>query len=223
MNKEIFDFLRGTFLFKGISEDDLTTLCRDLRVESALYKKQTDIFLPSDTHERIAFIMYGGCLVERIKPNGESIPLNLLTSGASFGIQSVFSSEDFPTRVRAIKETEVLFIERGELVRLIESSPAIAFNVISFLSGKIYFLTKKIATFSSDTTYDRVASHLYMQYLRSESDQLELNCKRTAEALNIGRASLYRALQTLCDEGIIKFETKKIYITDPMGLERISK
>ena len=46
---------------------------------------------------------------------------------------------------------------------------------------------------------------------------------KTADKLGVGRASLYRALDSLADSGVIKLETKKIFIIDPKGLERITK
>jgi len=56
-----------------------------------------------------------------------------------------------------------------------------------------------------------------------ESAVFDFNKKKSAEALNCGRASLYRALASLESEGYISFESKKINIIDLEGLERISK
>ena len=53
--------------------------------------------------------------------------------------------------------------------------------------------------------------------------EFELNRKRTAELISTGRASLYRALDALRDEGYITYDSKKIYINDPKGLERNSQ
>ena len=46
---------------------------------------------------------------------------------------------------------------------------------------------------------------------------------KTAKILNAGRASIYRAIENLEKLSLIKFENKKIYISDREGLERITK
>ena len=106
---------------------------------------------------------------------------------------------------------------------MIESSSAVAMNVIRFLAGKIDFLNQKIATFSSDTVEDKLANFLLNEHKKHGSNEFLLNCKRTAEAISAGRASLYRAIASLTDAGIIKLENKKIIILDPQGLERKTK
>ena len=53
--------------------------------------------------------------------------------------------------------------------------------------------------------------------------EFEFNKKKSAEALNCGRASLYRAIDALRSSGLITLADKKIIINDPEGLERITK
>jgi hypothetical protein len=94
--------------------------------------------------------------------------------------------------------------------------------LIEFLTEKIEFLNKKIATFSSDSVEEKLASYLLMK-----SEKLgcafPFNCKVGAEFINAGRASLYRGISSLSDKKLIKLENKKIYILDLPGLERITK
>ena len=223
MKEDMIEFLSEVFLFQGISKEEIRLLFSDITTAIAEYRKGENIFLPEHKEEKIGFILSGECLVERVKTDGDAIPLNTLTKYGSFGILSILSVDDYPTRIKASKDTRVLFINKKDALGLMENSSAVAMNVIKFLSNKIGFLNKKIATFSSDTVLQKLARHIYSLYQKSSSPLISFNCKRAAESLNSGRASVYRALDSLSNSGIITFESKKIYINDPIGLERISK
>ena len=69
----------------------------------------------------------------------------------------------------------------------------------------------------------KLASYLMLSSKKLNSNEFELNRKKTSELISTGRASLYRALDSLASSGVITYDSKKIYINDPEGLERISK
>ena len=177
----------------------------------------------SEEHKRrIGFIMSGECVIERKDgSSGTAIPLNKISKGDSFGILSVFSSEDnIPTYVRATRDCEIMFISDMHLVELINKSSAVAMNIIKFMGNKISFLNKKISTFSPNNTRQKVANHIY--FLSEKlGDCFKLNCQKTSCTLNIGRASLYRSIDSLVSEGIINYTTGTIKILDKNKLERI--
>ena len=158
----------------------------------------------------------GECEVCRIKHDGGRVKLNTLSRGQSFGISTIFSEEDFPTVIYAIRRAEVVFITRDELLALIDAIPAIALNIIKFQN-------EKIETFSAGSVEEKLSCYIFSEYKKCGEHELPLNRMKTAEKLGVGRASLYRALDSLVESGIIKLETKKIYIIDPIGLERMTK
>jgi len=181
------------------------------------------IYSPDSYQRKIGFVISGECEVCRIKHDGGRVKLNTLSRGQSFGISAVFSDGDFPTVIYAARRAEVVFITRDELMSLINAIPEVALNIIRFQNDRIAFLNKKIETFSAGTVEERLACFILDEYRKQGSSELALNRMKTADKLGVGRASLYRALDSLADSGIIKPETKKIYIIDPEGLERITK
>ena len=131
--------------------------------------------------------------------------------------------EEFPTLILATKATKILFIDKNDAVQVIRKYPTVANNVIDFLAKKIAFLNGKVATFSADSVEDKLVKFLLTESKRLGTDSFPINCKRSAEAINSGRASLYRALTSLSEAGLIKFENKSVYIIDREGLERNTK
>lgn len=223
MKENVKVFLSDVFLFRGVEENAIDNVLKTITPQIKRYLSKEVIFSPHDYKPVLAFVISGECSVERIRNDGTSIPLNTLRAHDSFGIMSLFASgEEYPTSVVAKKNSELIFFTKQDVDFLISASPRIAINVINFLADRVAFLNSKIATFSSDTVEGKIANFLIIQEKKLGSE-FSLNFKKTAEAINSGRASLYRALASLEEKNLIKIENKKIIILDLKGLERISK
>ena len=219
----IKDILRRSFLFSSLSEDEFniaySTFCGEMRA----FSRGEIIYSPDCYERKIGFVISGQCEVCRTRHDGGRVKLNTLSTGESFGITAVFSKEDFPTSVYAGRACEIFFITESELMLLIDRFPAVALSIIRFQNDRIAFLNKKIETFSAGSVEERLATYILGEYKKYGEPELHLNRMKTADILGVGRASLYRALDSLASSGIISLDTKKIYITDLRGLERIVK
>ena len=223
-NKSLKDRVAALFLFEHVKNDRIDELIDTLTPEIKMFSAGETIYSPSEFKTKMGFILDGTCVVERQRSDGTSIPLNQLGCGDAFGVISVFSdSGEFPTFIKAKKEATVLFFDKSDVLYLVKNEPEIAMNIINFLGDKIAFLNNKISTFSADNTEQKVAKFLAYESRKKGAQCFVFNCKKTSEALNIGRASLYRAIDSLTQHGIIKLENKIINITDLEGLERITK
>jgi len=221
MKFNLIDFLSEVFLFRSLSRETLNEIISEISPQIKEFSHKEAIYSPNDYEKKVGFIANGECVVEQLKNDGKTVPLNLLRVSDSFGIMAVLSDEpEFPTRVSAVKDTTVVFITKEKLLSVLERYPAVSVNLIYFLTEKISFLNKKISTFTSDTVEDKLSKFVLEEYRRLNSSEIPFNCQRAAKSISAGRASLYRAISSLCDSGVIRFENKKIYILDPKGLER---
>lgn len=217
-------FWNEIFLFYGIETDELLSLLEFITVETKNVKTGEIIYSPDCYEEKVGFVVSGACTVERIRSDGANLRLNVLNKFDSFGILTLFSSNSgFPSQVKAKKESIITFISKKDILRLIERNSRVALNIINFMGNKISFLNDKISTFSSDNVEQKFANFLLLEFKKNKSESFCLNIKRTAESINSGRASLYRAIELFEKKSLIKVESKKIYILDLDGLERISK
>ena len=221
---DYFAFLKNTFLFSGMDEIDAERVYEILSPEEAAFFRTEVIYSPEHYSSSMGFVLKGECAVCRIRSNGSSVPLNSLKPYDSFGITAVFSSEDtFPTLIYAKKATKVVFLTQKKVLEAINAYPQLAINIIKFFTGRVEFLNKKIATLTSCGCDEKLASLLCNEYKKRGTDSFTLNCKAAAESLGIGRASLYRGIKSLTDEGYIDYVDNKIFIKDPKGLEGITK
>ena len=216
------DFLRCTFLFRGVNNDEISKILEENPPKIISYKRGDKIYSSID-EKLVGFIVSGSCEIRRLKSDGSKTVLNCLGQNGSFGIMSVFSSEEFPTQIFDLKNSEILYFTDSQIKDIVNNNLQISQNLINFLVNRISFLNKKIATFSGTRVEERRAAFLLCQAHEHCSDSFHLNHQKTSEEINAGRASVYRALASLEDAGLISVNQKIISIKDHEGLERITK
>ncbi len=217
------NFFQKTFLFCDVDVETTKLLLEKCACKTQIFHKGDEIFTPQTHDPKIGFLVSGKCAVCRKKDDSEDVVLNILEKYDSFGVLAAFSSEDFPTVVRAMNECTVVFLSKQEIFDIILLCPAISINIINFLANRISFLNRRISTFTCTSAESKLASYILSEHLRLGTDKIPFNCKRVATIINVGRASIYRALDSLSSEGVILYDTKKINIKNLGLLERMSK
>ena len=87
-----------------------------------------------------------------------------------------------------------------------------------FLSDRIRFLNRRLATLTAGQTDDKLWR--YLQAHRDAGGVVELpeGMAGLAEHLGMGRSSLYRSLETLIESGLIRREKKQIGLIGNDGI-----
>ena len=221
---EVAELLLKSFMFLNIPTEKIDSLIATNEFLISSFSSGETICNNESFEKRIFFVIDGECEVSRVKGDGTTIPLNSLERGDSFGVLAVFGNpSEYPTEIRAKKNATLVSISEEVARNLVRTHSEIAMNVITFLGNRVAFLNDKIATFSADNVEQKFAKFIISEAKKYNRSTFEINLKRTAEAINSGRASLYRALDNLTKKTFIKVENKKIYILDLQGLERYTK
>ncbi len=223
LSHDLAAFFSYTFLFKEMNIAEIERCIKGCKIALKDFNKK-DLIASFDTETlSVGFVLEGECQVVR-SCSGSIIPINKLKKFAPFGVASAFSSEHkYTTKVIASRPCKIVFIDRDDLLKLLSENSHVALNIIQFLSNRISFLNDKISTFSNSDCVAKVARLLVLDAERNKSENFIFNCKVAAETLNIGRASLYRAIKSLSELGYISHENKKIIIKNINGLKGISE
>lgn len=222
MSQKTVDFLLDTFIFASIKREDALNILSEINYEVKTFSHGKSIYSPSRYEKKIGFVSEGECVINKLKSDGSLVPLNIIKPGDSFGILAVLSGEnEYPTQIIASRNSKIIFIPQEDFLAVTKKYSEIAMNVISFLTKKISFLNCKISTFAADNVEQKLASFIVLEHKKKLKNEFPFNCKKTAESLNVGRASLYRAINSLTEAGYIELNNKKINILDLKSLERI--
>ena len=152
----------------------------------------------------LAFLLSGGARVCR-RDGNKTILLNRMQTGDCVGLASLYSSTLPDTEVIFMTGASILVLPREMVEKLIESDAVFSRNIIALLSQKVRFLNTKIAGYTASGSSEKLYRHLLTLYRDGEGcvDPCE-SLSALARRLGIGRASLYRAIDALVDDGRIE-------------------
>ncbi|MBR0142575.1 MAG: Crp/Fnr family transcriptional regulator [Clostridia bacterium] len=214
------ELVRSSFLFRNAKDETVSGALSDPLARVGSYEKGETVFDSAHFARAVGLVLSG-----RIRVSGGSAPryrMRTLSKGDPFGAAAVFSpEEDYATRLTAETRCRVLFLPQALLARLLVEDPAVAENYIVFLSERVRFLNEKIRSLTTPSTGGTLRNYLLKNARREEEGyvlRLAVSYSALADTLNMGRASLYRALDEMEENGLIRREGKRILIPDPEAL-----
>lgn len=215
--KQKLEMIASTFLFQNMDEIVVERIVSDARCLRERFPKGDRIF--DETHFRrcLGVVLAGEIRVDKLTPDGKYMKMSLLQPGECFGAAAMFSFRDrYATILTAEKNVEVLFIPE-ELIRWsMRRYFTITENYIRYLSDRIWFLNEKISSLTAGSAEQRVA--VFMLEHCDENGVLHTSMTALSRQLNIGRASLYRAIDGLEERKLIQRGGKTLKIIDNAGL-----
>lgn len=204
---EITELISGISPFKGISESSLEALCSCQIKE---YKAGQTICSPDSTDKSLIVLLSGEAEIYSADSQ-KRVLLRKLERGGVVGVANLFSEGGFLSLVVAQKTCRTLDIPKSIFCRTMSHDPVLLENFLSLLSGKIRYLNRKIICLTAGSAERRLA--IYLDSVSpSDSFALPLSMVALSEMLDLGRASLYRAFDKLCDDGFISRDGKRITI-----------
>ncbi|MCR4926191.1 MAG: Crp/Fnr family transcriptional regulator [Clostridiales bacterium] len=217
-DNNLIKLLKNTPIFKNVETKLLNDaikkspyICKDFA------KGETIISVGSDK-KALALITKGKATV--YKGNGtHKVIMGVSNAGTLFGAVTLYNPEnEFVTSIVADCITQVVFFEKEFVDYVLEKNTEVAKNYIEYLSQRIYFLNKKIDSFTGNTATSRLASWLYENCDDTSKVTLPCSISSFSKRIDIGRASLYRAFSELEEEKIISRDNKNIVIKDKLLL-----
>lgn len=198
------------FLLDGLSGGDREEIIRSFPAAVKFNKGET-VYSEHNFSRAVALVISGSAVAETNNENG--VVMKKFTPGMCFGAAAVFgSSREYVSRVTAETETEIQFIPEEALTALFEKYPKTAVNYITFLSDRIRFLNNRLSVLSCQSAEDTVLKHLNSAADSNGYAYLPESMTLLSKMLGLGRASLYRSLDTLEKNGHIIRENNRIKV-----------
>lgn len=222
MKKRVSEALGKCRLFYNISEDIISEIADNFAYLSAS-EKNSIIFSETQYTRSLVIIIKGKASVTKNTDNGK-ILISILGSGDIFGMATLFyEEENYLTEITALEKVTTLTLPKENLLKIFSLYPEVTNNYITILSERIHFLNKKISTYTKSDALGKIVS-LILQNTDDEKklSVLPFSITNAADALNLGRASVYRAFYSLQETGIINRTGRKIEILDYAALENIN-
>jgi CRP-like cAMP-binding protein len=207
--------LSKLFLFRGMDREELQKTLENADCYRKEYAKKQIIYHPHEYERSMGVLLSGSVEVTKLGDPGHPMIVSVLTEGEAFGGAALFNEfEEYTTTITAREPTLILFFPQDTVAQFIQD-PQLALNYISYLSGRIHFLSQKIDSLIAGTGERKVAQYLLAQ-MEGNRQSVRLTCSLTdlADRLHIGRASLYRAFDHMEAQKILEKKGRTIQVLD---------
>ena len=222
LNEIETELVSKTELFRGLPPSVLTRILAVSDCTAAEYEKNEVVYDKTNFYRSLGIVLEGRLRVTKENADKRPIVMSTLQRGAIFGAAALFNSEpEYATKITAIERSRVLFLPQRLIKRLIEREPDIAENYIRYLSERILFLNRKIYFLTAGTAEQRLAGFLLDNLAVGEFSEMPMTMHRLADALNMSRASLYRAFDELTASGAVSKQGKLVCINNAELLKNL--
>jgi CRP-like cAMP-binding protein len=209
--------------FQLISREDLKSLS-EKRTQITYLKGET-IFKQGAFAPHVLFIQSG--LIRVYLQTGRNKVQNLWISknGDFLAFSSLFGERTYSYSAVALKDAELLMIDKESLRKLLQTNPEFGFRITSKNFNSEKHLMELVASLSYKQMRGKLATallYLDSDLLRSEEVFNYLTRQDIADFASISVESVIKFLKEFEKEGILSLLGKDIVITDPGRLSEIS-
>lgn len=138
--------------------------------------------------------------------------LSYFVTGSVFGAAALFGeNKDYISRIEAVKDCVVQFIEQEALTDIFKKFPGVAVNYISFLSSRVRFLNQRLSIMMRDGAEGKIYAFL-VKHKETYGEDYGGKMTGLAASLGIGRTTLYRGIENLENRKLIVRKDGKIKV-----------
>lgn len=202
-------------LIAALRQSDCENWIKTGRAKIAAFEKGEAVMTEENFVRCLIVILKGSAAVYKTGGDGRCRAINLLRRGDVFGMATLFYEQDFPSEIVAEEPCRMAIFPKELVEEAFAASPEFAKAYVTLLSQKIHFLNSRIGTFAEGETTERLLRWLAAVSGGKTEFCLPCSMSRAAEAIGVGRASLYRAMDALGDEGVLTRSGKSIVIHKP--------
>lgn len=198
--------IKGFRLFSGVEDSAVDGLIA--AADRLAAARGETIYSPHRFRRSLGLLIEG-----RVQVRREALLVSTLSAGDLFGAAALFNDrEDYPTTLTALTDCSVLLVPQEAVRRLLHDSGAFAENYVTYLSGRIQFLSARLDAVSAGTAEEKLIR--YLLSARDEAGEVAISATQLSQRIGMGRATLYRAFAALEASGVIVRQGKSIRLLE---------
>jgi CRP/FNR family cyclic AMP-dependent transcriptional regulator len=214
------DFLATVPLFSGLDRSELEKFAEVTREKS--YPKGSVILFEDDPGDSLFVVREGRVKVVLIGEDGREVILGVLGVGEYFGELSLIDDRPRSAHVIAMEDSNLLVLRREDFRKRVESSPSVAWGLLTELSRRLRRADDKIGGLVLLDVPGRIARLLLDLAEESGTNAIEktLTHQTIAQMIGASRETVSRAMKDFQDAGWITVERRRIALADRAALEQ---
>lgn len=222
---ELVEILSSSYLFNGISSDEIQSLLYNNEYKIKEYTKNDVFALAGDKVNHLMIVLEGAMIARMVSESGKFIQIDKIDEGRIIAPAMLFATDNvFPVNVIPENEAKVFFMHKESFLKAMNQNKILLHNFIRIVSDINRFLSTKIHSLSLKTIRGKLAEYILQEVEkqgRATSMILPLTKQELADKFAVARQALSRSLSELEEEGLISVNSKEIIILDKFRLADI--
>lgn len=208
--------VRSQSLFSEFDVDQMATI--DSVKSCSLYKKNQSIFLEGSVPRGVFCLRKGKIKVYALGAEGKEQIVRIAKEGSVLGVKALFSNEPYIVSAMALEECSICYIGKEEFFSMMELNGLLQNGIMSEMSRELHEKTKFITNMAQKSVHDRLAFALLLLDEIYGNEPINLSREDLANFVGTATETLIRLITQFKEEGLIRTETRKIWVINRASL-----
>jgi CRP-like cAMP-binding protein len=215
-------------LFRKLSERELDDLVMAVQLRRVAAKQE--LCHKGDPGNQLYLIVDGVVKAQTTSPSGDDIVFSIMGPGEMFGELALLRGGKRTATVVAIRDAQLIVIDRRELFPFLRRNPDAALKVLEVLAARVERLSAKVEDKTFLNLPQRLAKCLFelvARWGRKAADGLHIEQRLSQSELGdlvaTSRESINKQMKSWEKEGVAAMRNGQIVILDEKALKRISE
>lgn len=220
-------YLNHCPLFADMTSTDIENCLMCSRSEVVSYGREEIIFHQQDVPKKLYVLLEGSVAVCSDSVSGKrSIVTSFNRPGEMFGEVFLFLSQtEYGHYAQTAEPAKILEMPKEFLYHTCGKScgyhTKLISNMLTILAQKAYYLNQKLQIMSCATLRQKIAKILLKHSAPDGQVSLPMNREEMADFLNAARPSLSRELMKMQEDGLLRIDKRKIFLTNIEELQNL--
>lgn len=211
--------LSSISLFNDLNNEQLNVLSQIINIKE--YKEGEFVFIEGGQSDVFYIIHTGKMKIVKSSIDGKEKILEIMTDGDFLGEMGVIEDKPRSANGVAITQLKLLYIEKGDFLKLIRNNPIIALKIIVELGRRLRRANKDIellAFFDVETRLKDLFERMAVNIKGSDVKVLDkITHHQIADHIGTSRETVTRMINKMIDKKLIEIRKENIVL---MNLEK---
>lgn len=199
------------------SLDDATQADLAGAIQRRTYRKGEVVFNEGESGRRMAIVISGHLLAERVTIEGETVAVAVMAPDTVFGELALLGDERRQATVRAITAAEVAYLPGDTFAELRRNHAALDGLLMDLLSARLAETTQLLMEARHSPIEERLKRHL-SELAEMFDNDIPITQATLASITGATRPTVNAALQELQTAGTIELRRGGLVVHNPAGL-----
>jgi CRP-like cAMP-binding protein len=203
----------------GLDERTLRTTCAHRRFDRGVI-----VFHEGDPAGGLHLIDRGRVAIRLTTPLGETVTIDVLQAGDTFGEQALVDGSGARTAtVTAIERTETLCLDRATFERLRSEHPGVDRFLVTVLAARLQSTSRHLLDalyLPADTRVMRCVVRMQDMFSTNGQRRIPLTQADIASMAGVTRSTVNRVLKRAQADGVVAIGRASVDVLDPVRLRR---